>query len=97
MTSPPPFEHDGPEIVFGLVGAIGTPLDEVEQALEDSLREVGYSYDVIRVIELLHEIDRWKDLPHANEEERYRLTPKAWSASCSPSRSPWTMRAIAHP
>lgn len=72
MTPLPTFENDGPEIVFGLVGAIGTPLDEVEQALEDSLREVGYSYDVIRVIELLHEIDRWKDLPHANEEERYR-------------------------
>lgn len=40
---------DRPEIVFGLVGAIGTRLDEVETKLERALTSVGYRTSRLRV------------------------------------------------
>ncbi len=43
----------GPEIFFGLVGAVGTDLDLAISALQDSLRNVNYSNRVVKVIEQL--------------------------------------------
>lgn len=43
----------GPELVIGLVGAVGTPLDDVHDALAASLSTVGYEAEAISLIELL--------------------------------------------
>src|SRR5258708_35008231 len=42
-----------PEIVIGLVGAVGTDLQPVCDALEQALAEVSYSSSLIRLSELL--------------------------------------------
>lgn len=53
----------GPELFFGLVGAVGTDLGPVVTALADALRTVAYTADEFRLSELLYEIDRWAGLP----------------------------------
>jgi cytidine deaminase len=55
------------ELVIGLVGAIGAGLELVEEALTTSLTNVGFTVFPVRLSELLHEIDRWKDLTSAND------------------------------
>jgi deoxycytidylate deaminase len=52
----------GPELVFGLVGAIGTDLDQVEGVLSEALRRVNYKPHVIRVSSLLHQLPQYKGL-----------------------------------
>lgn len=42
-----------PEIVIGLVGALGTDLDPVEAALSDALRLVDYETDSLRISRLI--------------------------------------------
>lgn len=42
-----------PELVFGLVGALGTDLDPLEEELQSALRTVGYQSSVIRISELI--------------------------------------------
>ncbi len=65
--APPP----GPEIFIALVGAVGTDLDGVTAALRSSLADVGYESEVVRLSELLHQIDRWEGLANiAGEKER---------------------------
>ncbi len=59
----PDAAKSGPELVIGLVGALGVPLDEVTGILEDALSDVGYDHNLVRVSELLHQFERWKDLP----------------------------------
>lgn len=56
-------KNQGPELVFGLVGAVGSELTFVSNALSDSLKSVGYDSQIIHIIKLLHELDKWKDLP----------------------------------
>ncbi len=45
--------REGPEIVFGLVGAIGTALDAVEDALSEALASVGYDCAPIKLSKLM--------------------------------------------
>ena len=52
----------GAELFFGLVGAVGTDLEIVSSALKGALEEVNYTAQTIRLSDLLHEIDKWKDL-----------------------------------
>jgi len=42
-----------PEIVIGLVGALGTEMNRVEDALSKALTSVGYSRRTVRVSELI--------------------------------------------
>jgi deoxycytidylate deaminase len=44
-----------PELVFGLVGALGTDLDGLEAELQSALRTVGYESNVIRISALIAE------------------------------------------
>src|SRR5437588_8298309 len=48
--------HDGPEIVVGLVGAVGAQLDDIFEKLQTHLQSIGYESDHIKVIELLEEM-----------------------------------------
>jgi deoxycytidylate deaminase len=49
----------GPELVFGLVGALGADLDLVGQLLKDELDAVGYTTVEIRLSTLLHATRVW--------------------------------------
>jgi deoxycytidylate deaminase len=42
-----------PELVFGLVGALGTDLHAIQQELQSALRMVGYNSSVIRLSKLM--------------------------------------------
>src|SRR5712692_257226 len=63
---------DGPELVAGLVAAVGTDLELVCTALRDSLSAVNYKWETIRLSHLLQEIPQepWKSLPLTPEDER---------------------------
>ncbi len=47
---------DRPEIVIGLVGAVGTDLAPVCAALHHALAEVNYTHTEVRLSHLLHDI-----------------------------------------
>ncbi|MCW5797723.1 MAG: hypothetical protein KIT40_04425 [Nitrospira sp.] len=47
----------GPELVIGLVGAVGTDLNSVYSQIEQELHSVGYKSDLIHLIELLPTFD----------------------------------------
>jgi len=59
-----------PELVFGLVGAVGSDLELVERALRDSLRTVGYETHLVRLSELVKPFAEGLALPDEPEEER---------------------------
>ena len=63
---------DGPELFFGLVGAVGADLKAVAEALQTELREVGYNSHIIRVIKELRFIEQYKNLPDDPLNERYK-------------------------
>src|SRR3989304_2152156 len=75
-------EPSGPELVIGLVGAIGADLGLLVEGLKAALSDVSYTADEIRVVDLLHDIERWKDLPHHPEERRYEEHIKAGAEFC---------------
>ncbi len=60
------------ELVIGLVGAVGSQMGSVEDALVSVFRPLSYQCEQIKLIELLHEIEKWRDLPHEREDERIR-------------------------
>jgi deoxycytidylate deaminase len=66
--------NERPELVFGLVAALGTNLDEVQEELEAALRSVNYTASVIRLSALLAE-EHNPDLddPSANESKMAKL------------------------
>jgi len=53
----------GPEIVFGLVGAVGTDLALVCESLQGALDDFAYSSEIIRLSDLLKELDWGLELP----------------------------------
>ncbi len=63
---------EGPELVIGLVAAVGTDLELVCTALRDSLSAVNYKCETIRLSQLLQEIPQepWRSLPRTPEDER---------------------------
>jgi len=52
-----------PELFFGLVAPVGSDLSRLTEELEHALTTVGYHSRPIHLIEQIHEIDKWKDLP----------------------------------
>ncbi|QDO97473.1 deoxycytidylate deaminase [Ferrovibrio terrae] len=60
----------GPELVFGLVGPIGTDLNMVSHVLEEELGRVNYKTCLVQISQLMHILD--SDLPTSGpEDERY--------------------------
>lgn len=58
-----------PELVFGLVGAVGIDFDPVVAALQSSLGDVGYkTFHPIRFSELLDQFDVWDNGPPRKAE-----------------------------
>lgn len=66
-------DRNGPEIVFGLVGAVGTNLDAIVRFLSEALDEVSYSCETIQLSKLMHALpdSAWRDLPESPEYDRY--------------------------
>jgi cytidine deaminase len=62
---------DGPELVIGLVGAIGTDLAAVSESLQRHLGTVAYSSSEIRVSALLHDIEGYAHLAAIQDRESY--------------------------
>jgi deoxycytidylate deaminase len=59
------------ELFFGLVGPVGTDLDQVSAILKSSLRTVGFNTEIISLSDLLHQVDKFKKkLVFKNEYER---------------------------
>lgn len=65
-----------PEIVVGLVGALGTPLDDVCDGISQRLRDVGYETDVVRISATLTELAGLAELDALQENlaEKERLS-----------------------
>lgn len=70
----------GPELVFGLVGAVGSDLTAVTRILTSELKRVRYKVEEIHVSSLLHQLDRYAHLGNSvfeSEFERIREHMKA--------------------
>ena len=62
---------DGPELVIGLIGAVGTDLAQVRTAVGEALGAVSYGVETIRLSELLHQLPGGEELAKLeNEDER---------------------------
>jgi deoxycytidylate deaminase len=70
--APAPFEPlPGPELVFGVTGAIGTDLSLVCSVLREILREVGYEdAEIIRLSDLLRSIEGNEGIPRSPVDVR---------------------------
>ncbi len=72
---PEPLEPiEGPELVFGLVGAIGTDLDQVADVLSEALRLVNYRPQVVRVSALLHQLPKYRALARKSFKSHFEKT-----------------------
>jgi hypothetical protein len=61
-----------PELIFGLVGAIGTDLSQVEDALKNALASVGYIAVPIKLSDLMRELNSpWSEFPERDQPEYY--------------------------
>jgi hypothetical protein len=57
-----------PELIFGLVGAIGTDFAQVEDALRNSLNSVGYVAILIKLSDLRRELNPpWSSFPERGD------------------------------
>jgi hypothetical protein len=62
----------GPELFVGIAGPIGTDLDTLCTLFSESLRAaVGYTSSVVRLIDLVREMEPWRDLPREPIEQYY--------------------------
>jgi len=59
-----------PELVFALVGPMGTDLELVSRSLRDSLSQVGYTPVDVKLSDLLRMI--YPDLPQRQAMDYYR-------------------------
>ncbi len=63
----------GPEIIFGLVGSVGTDLDFVEKSLSAAITDINYQPLPLRLSDLMHDVDLdiCKNLAESPSFERY--------------------------
>ncbi len=63
--------RDKPEIVIGLVAAVGTPLDIVQRRLSARLKTLGYSSDPIRLSDFIERFEL--GVPYRGNDEAKRI------------------------
>jgi hypothetical protein len=68
----PTSSEEGPELFFGLIGAVGTDLKNVEGALSRDLQTVNYLAHDIRLSALLKECAKFKILEKADREPEHQ-------------------------
>jgi deoxycytidylate deaminase len=68
-----PESNGAPEIVFGLVGAVGTDLDLITECISESLSDFSYTCVPIQLSKLMHDVpaDPWRGLPESPPYDRY--------------------------
>jgi deoxycytidylate deaminase len=59
----------GPELVIGLVGAVGCDLPTIAEAFVTALRDVNYDGVSIRLSHLLHDLQPYAHLPRIHDQE----------------------------
>jgi len=61
-----------PELIFGMVGAIGTELSQVEEALKNALASVGYVGVPIKLSDLMRELKTpWSEFPDRDHPQYF--------------------------
>jgi deoxycytidylate deaminase len=58
------------ELVVGLVGAVGSNLGSVQDALVRAFKEADYDAHPVHLVEMLHELERWEHLEEKLEDTR---------------------------
>src|SRR5215212_3466801 len=61
----------GPELVIGLVGAVGCDLPAIAEAFVTALRDVNYDAIPIRLSHLLQDLQPYAHLPTIQDQEDY--------------------------
>jgi len=61
----------GPELVIGLVGAVGCDLPSIADIFVSALREVSYEGVPIRLSHLLHELEPYASIAAIHDQEEY--------------------------
>ena len=54
-----------PELFFGLVAPLGSDLSSVTEDLKQALASVAYRCETLHLIEQVHELEPWKELPES--------------------------------
>jgi cytidine deaminase len=60
-----------PELVFGLIGAVGTDSDKILDALDHALKQVRYNQVIIRLIDGLRQLEKWRNIDTEPLDLRY--------------------------
>jgi deoxycytidylate deaminase len=84
-----------PELIFGLVGAVGTDLTNVEMFLGRELQNLGYVASPIRLIHLLKIFKRWEAIPTAPADDYINQSMDAGNQFREHTRSPDALAAMA--
>lgn len=58
-------DNIGPELVFGVVGALGANVTFTTKILQNALSKVGYQHRTLHLAKLLHDFSKWSDLPNS--------------------------------
>lgn len=67
----------GPELIFGLVGAVGTDLGNVSDSLVNALNSVGFTSTLIKISSLIGETHIWKKPEIKGQDEHVEEYQKA--------------------
>jgi deoxycytidylate deaminase len=85
-----------PELVFGLVGAIGADLRQVEEALGDSLSSVGYLTVKIKLSDLMRELNApWSEFPQRTDPDYYEKAMDAGNRLRETLKDPGVLSRLA--
>lgn len=66
-------EKENPELVIGLVGAVGTDLTTVISSIEEVFFPLAYKHKEIRLSQVIRDIDRYQSLSTLQTEENKRI------------------------
>ena len=66
-------EVQGPELVIGLISAVGTNLEALCRSLDQCLTSVQFNSTTIHLIETIHELERWESGVLAEEPYDKRI------------------------
>lgn len=64
-------EVHNPELIFGILGPIGTPVEDVVNELSQELSHVGYESEIIHLTKLMRQIDIGCDVNENEFDARY--------------------------
>lgn len=87
-------EAAGPEVVLGLVGALGTDLTRLTEILEDALKEYGYEPVIVQLSARLRDFPVWAALPERPYDDRIEHLQTAGNELRSKTGIPGAMATL---